>query len=92
VDRPAHRSVTALHMSVLGGKAEVAALLLEARAGANQRGGQGEPTPLHAAAYTGNVEIACLLCAHGADRALTFAAPAGHGHSITPAQVGIDPL
>jgi len=32
-------------------------------------------------------QMAHLLCAHGANRALTFAAPTGHGHAITAAQV-----
>eukprot|EP00962_Isochrysis_galbana_P060042 scaffold33998_cov56-Isochrysis_galbana.AAC.1 len=73
-------------MSVLHGRPELVGLLLDAGASVNQRGGEGEPTPLHAAAYTGSLDLAVLLCAYGADRTLTFMAPAGSGHSITPAQ------
>ena len=64
-------------------------MLLEAGASANKRGVESEPTPLHAASYTGSVHLAHLLCAYGADRTLPFLAPAYGGQPITPAQVAL---
>ncbi len=61
---------TPLHSAVAtdaaGSEAEIVRLLLEAGADPNAKSGEGG-TPLHSAAFTGDLEIAELLLAYGAD-------------------------
>jgi len=62
---------------------EIVRLLLEAGSDPNAKSGEGS-TPLHAAAFTGDLEIAELLLAYGADPNATDA------KSLTPLDIARD--
>ncbi len=78
---------TPLHSAVAtdaaGSERDIVRLLLEAGADPNRKSREGG-TPLHTAAFTGDLEIAELLLAHGADPSATD--PKGH----TPLEVARD--
>ncbi len=65
VDGTGEHDWTGLHRAVIGGHADVAALLLERGADPNARG-QFDLTPLHWAALTGRADLVHLLVKRGA--------------------------
>ena len=77
---PLHSAVAT---DVADAEREIVRLLLEAGADPNAKSREGS-TPLHSAAYAGDVEIAELLLAHGADPNATD--PKGH----TPLDIARD--